>query len=433
MKTVFLFGSLSARSIAFARWRIALVKSLIVSVLLAGWVGLAAAAESWRSALYPEDWTPPEDVAGLNFTDDRMVQDFSFAGYHRGEVPLPTPVGPVIDVVVDFGADATGRRDATAAIQAAIDKAATLGGGVVFLPEGTYRVSRPEGSVACLTVAASNIVLRGAGVDRTFLFNTSTAMRGGRVVLIREPDGGSWQTEASARVKLTRDELGPTVVLSVASVADYAVGDWIVVHNPATPAFVEDLNMGPGTDAVNWQDTLREVRGLRYLRRIVGIDAKLDTLTIDIPTRWSLKTRDGACVYRATPLLSEVGLEHFSIGNRSHPGTGWEEEDYHDPANASYDTHDAFLVEVFGVVDSWIYDVRSYNPGNDDGVHFLANGVLLSYARNMTLRKVEMQRAQFGGGGGNGYGIRLNSSSDNLVEQCETCLLYTSPSPRDRG
>src|SRR5690625_384197 len=42
------------------------------------------AAEQWRSALYPIDWHPDmRDEAG------RFLHDFSYAGYHAGERPLP--------------------------------------------------------------------------------------------------------------------------------------------------------------------------------------------------------------------------------------------------------------------------------------------------------------------------------------------------------
>lgn len=43
----------------------------------------------------------------------------------------------------DFGADPYGLKDSTDAIQKAIDKAHELGGGSVFLPSGTYKVSYP--------------------------------------------------------------------------------------------------------------------------------------------------------------------------------------------------------------------------------------------------------------------------------------------------
>ena len=39
----------------------------------------------WRSVLYPKDWTPGFAVDGA------FLHDFSYAGYHNGEDPLPTP------------------------------------------------------------------------------------------------------------------------------------------------------------------------------------------------------------------------------------------------------------------------------------------------------------------------------------------------------
>lgn len=49
-----------------------------------------------------------------------------------------------LDVAEDFGADPTGRKDSTAAIQAAIDEASAQSvRGVVFMPPGTYLISEP--------------------------------------------------------------------------------------------------------------------------------------------------------------------------------------------------------------------------------------------------------------------------------------------------
>jgi hypothetical protein len=42
----------------------------------------------------------------------------------------------------DFGVKGDGRTDDTAGIQAAIDKAATMNGGIVFVPSGRYRLTR---------------------------------------------------------------------------------------------------------------------------------------------------------------------------------------------------------------------------------------------------------------------------------------------------
>ena len=101
-----------------------------------------SATATWRSELYPAEWTPPEQA---DFETDKLIQDFSYAGYRRGERSIPDVAGPVFNVVEGYGADPTGQSDATAAIQAAINAAQTAGGGVVFLPAGIYRVE-PQGS-----------------------------------------------------------------------------------------------------------------------------------------------------------------------------------------------------------------------------------------------------------------------------------------------
>lgn len=101
--------------------------------------GLAAdSAEKWRSALYPVDWK-----AGFSDAQDRFLHDFSYAGYHRGEAPIPEVKGPVFDVCGSpYRADSSGKSDATAAIQSALDGAKAAGGGVVFLPAGPIASSR---------------------------------------------------------------------------------------------------------------------------------------------------------------------------------------------------------------------------------------------------------------------------------------------------
>jgi hypothetical protein len=151
------------------------------STLLAASVcSLPLAADAWRSSLYPENWTPPVQDS---FYTDKFLQDYSYAGYRLGD-PIPAQVpGPVLDVSkAPFLADATGKSDATAPIQKAIDSATKAGGGVVFLPAGTYRLSVAETATAALQIGSSRVVLRGAGAGKTFLLNTTTAMRSKAVI-----------------------------------------------------------------------------------------------------------------------------------------------------------------------------------------------------------------------------------------------------------
>lgn len=118
----------------------------------------AVTSEGWRSSLFPETWYPGyEDASGY------WLHDFSYAGYRRGEVEPPVGEGSIAVNVVDYGADPSGQADSTAAIQAAIAAVEGTGGGVVFLPEGTFRVRPVSGSSALL--------IRGAGRAHQNLIN----------------------------------------------------------------------------------------------------------------------------------------------------------------------------------------------------------------------------------------------------------------------
>jgi hypothetical protein len=69
--------------------------------------------------------------------------------------------------VRDYGAAGDGVADDTAEIQAAIDAAEAAGGGLVFMPKGTYLIS------SALTIQAANVRLEGAGRGVTRLLSNS--------------------------------------------------------------------------------------------------------------------------------------------------------------------------------------------------------------------------------------------------------------------
>jgi hypothetical protein len=391
------------------RRRVFAAFSLAVS-LVAG-EGLA-----WRSALYPDGWLPPADGTA-SFETDKLIQDFSYAGYRMGEAPVPDVAGPVYDVTQPpYGADASGATDATTAIQTAINAAQSAGGGVVCLPAGLYRVS-PQGSAAyALRMNASGVVLRGAGVGQSFLLNTSTNMRGKAVIALEGASSASLYAVGAGSTTLRSDLLGPAHVLPVSSTSGFAVGQWVVVRADCTDAWISEHGE-PG-----WLGYGGSLRGPAYFRRVVAVDGAAGTLTVDAPTRYALKTRDNARVVRlGTSPVAEVGLEDFSIGNVQHPGTGWGEEDYENPAKAAYDTHASYLVRATRIRDAWIRRVETFQAaGNTFTCHLLSNGILLSDCSRVTVSEVHMQRPQYGGGGGNGYMYRLQNACDALVVQCRS-------------
>jgi len=105
--------------------------------------------------------------AGERWTPESRLPDFSHAGYGEGAARFPLArlaAMRQIDVTrAPYGADATGRTDASGAIQRALDAVADAGGGVVRLPRGRYRLATR------IILRSSQTALVGDGPDATLL------------------------------------------------------------------------------------------------------------------------------------------------------------------------------------------------------------------------------------------------------------------------
>ncbi len=372
-------------------------------------------AESpWRSELYP---SVGYDPSAANLETDKVLQDFSFAGYRRGEAPIPDVAGPVFDVTAEpYRADASGETDATAAIQTAIDAAGRAGGGVVFLPAGTYRLEIPKNAPHALLIEHSGVVLRGAGRERTFLLGASwEGIRLKNVIRVRGPAEAGYRHRGTQQVPLSTDLLNSTRIIPVADTAPFSVGDTVVIRNDIGDAWIEEHNV-PG-----WLGLGPRLGALAYRRTVLAIDSAAGTLTVDAPTRYALKLRDSARVVRlARPPISEVGLEDFSIGQLEHPGETWAERDFDQEGAPAHDIHGVIFLGVERVRDSWIRRVSSYRPAqNRSTAHLLSGGLALRESTHVTVEDCSLQRPQYGGGGGNGYMYRFSHAGECLMQRSE--------------
>lgn len=374
----------------------------------------ASAAEPWRSVLYPKTGYTP---AAADLETDKVLQDFSYAGYHRGESAIPDVAGPLIDAATPpYSADPAGHADSTAAIQAAIDAAGRAGGGVVFLPAGTYRLSFAPDAKQALLLDRPGVVLRGAGADRTFLLNTTVHdLRHKAVIRVSGPWGAAFRAKGSASTPLARDLLNSTRVIPVAGTTAFSVGDTVVVRNNITDDWINEHNE-PG-----WLGKGDKLGGLFYRRTVVAVDPVANTLTLDAPIRYALKLRDAARVVRLTHApVTEVGLEDFSIGNIQHPGTDWPEQDTNTPGTPGHEVTGHFAIAIDRARDCWARRVSSYQPAeNTSTAHLLSGGVGIRESSRVTIEDCVFQRPQYGGGGGNGYMYRLSNSQECLVLRSE--------------
>lgn len=280
------------------------------------------AASTWRSVLYPENWTP-----GYTNSSGQFLHDFSYAGYERGEKDIPTQMSGLYANVVDYGADATGANDSTGAIQSAINAVEAAGGGTVYLPEGTFKV-KPTSSEnsAALRIKGSNILFKGAGVGKTFIRCYAENMRFCQVINI-SPNSGTWNSADDGKTYYLSQDIPstPTTTIHVNDVSNFKAGDWVIIRSDRTADWVNEHSMsGFWSASVN-----TTTMGTTFYRKITGVNTSAKTVEIDIPTRYYMKTRDNARIYKVSPKQTNVGLCDFSIGNKANSnGNGWGEEDY---------------------------------------------------------------------------------------------------------
>ncbi|MDQ2771635.1 MAG: glycoside hydrolase family 55 protein, partial [Bacteroidota bacterium] len=205
---------------------------ILLAVLL--FAGFPAFSQEWRSALYPQNWKP-----GMQDSAGRFLHDFSYAGYHRGEQVIPDVKRNIVDVTkAPYLVDNTGKEDVTASIQKALNEVGQHGGGVVYLPAGKYKIDVSAAKGNPLKISYSNVVLRGAGTDKTFVFNDNASVRNTSIIQAKPLSGGNWMSPESKTISITADLLLPTQTIPVSSVQNFKVGDWVVLRTDVTKEFI---------------------------------------------------------------------------------------------------------------------------------------------------------------------------------------------------
>ncbi len=358
----------------------------------------------WRSQLYPEDWKP-----GFKDSKDRFLHDFSYAGYHQGEVEIPFIQDNIVDITkAPYNADNSGETDVTEVIQQALNDVGLSGGGVVFLPPGIYRVN-PGNNETALRIQYKNTVFRGSGTDSTFILNTNPFMREKSIIWMMG-DWCTWSEAYGNTSQITLDLLYPTRVIPVKSVDGFKAGDKIIIRNDGTKEFIAEHGM----DGI-WTDWSSRVM---FFRKIDSVDTENNLIYIDSPTRYYLKVRDNARIYHAKEHISECGIENLSIGNVQNDKSDWDEESYTTEGTGAYDVHASHAIYIKYAENCWVKNVNTFHPsGNTLDVHLLSNGLLIEQSRNVTIDSCFFQKPQYEGGGGNGYMFTLQSN-DCLIENC---------------
>ncbi len=302
-------------------------------------------------------------------TMPRDLPDFSWAGYHAGEKPLPEPKATAS--AADLGGAGDGKADDTAALKAALAKAAKVGG-AALVPPGRWKLTE------VLRIDRSGVVLRGAGSGKTTLVcpKSLTDIRGaspswswsGGMVEVVPPPGPSQvvgRLVAPAPAGATRLKIAP------ADRAGARPGEWLELqwfNDRGKDTLLEHLYGG----AIARERMGREMQTADrvVVREWVRVTAAGDgevalaqPLRIDARPAWRVRLV-------RQPLLEEVGVEGLTF---EFPQTPY-------PGHLREKGYNAILMRA--VVNGWVRDVRTAQADS---------GVIVNQSKHVTVCDVVLR------------------------------------------
>lgn len=300
------------------------------------------------------------------------LPDFSFAGYHFGEDPLPDV--PVVANVRDFGAVGDGEHDDTQAFHDAIEQTES---GAILIPAGRYLITD------FITIRKPNLVLRGEGVGQTTLWfptpletikPNASATTDGVPTSNYSWSGGfitvqGWRDTTDPR-GVTADADRGTHELTVASADGLAVGQRVCLEltDDADRSLLAHIDAGPPAELVN----IKKTYTTRMVSRIRAIDGQRITLERALPT--DVRAAWSPTLSLFTPSVYEVGIESLSFEFPDTPyGGHFKELGYN-------------AIAIGRASDCWVRDVSIHNA--DSGIYLSSamfatvQGVTLSAQRS---------------------------------------------------
>jgi hypothetical protein len=333
---------------------------------------------------------------GEAWSPSSRLPDFSFAGYHAGNQPLPTV--PVQTNVKDFGATGDGRTDDTAAFQQAI--AATTHG-ALYIPAGRYKITD------VLQITKPYVVLRGAGEGKTTLLLsrslkelTGQAPYGkAALITVRGSQRGQQLTTVVAAAKRGERQL------RLASTAGITAGQWIRLRmqNPASNSLGCYLYANQG--CVNAER--QPLYGRQYVDWVVQVQAvQGQTITLVRPLRLEVRLEWAPRIWQHRPTVQEVGIEHLTLAF----------------PNVQYGGHNHwagyYAIYFEQVYHSWVRHVTITDA--DRGIEFRVGGHnTVTHVTLNTHWRTHLPNP-IGGQTTGHYGFDLHAlTQDNLIQESE--------------
>jgi hypothetical protein len=355
-------------------------------LVLAAFLNACSSGQAQYSGLWGRD--------GQNWSPQSRLPDFSFAGYHRGEAPLPTVKADAN--VKAFGAVGDGIADDTLAFQKAIDASR---GKVISIPPGRYKITN------FLTIADSGTVMLGAGTEQSVLFfpiplNTIKPNWGATTSGERTSNyswsGGFLQVLGSLPRQPLAEVTAPAKrgdrVLAVSACGKLKPGDDVVLRLSDTPdkSLAQHLYAGdPGS--------LEKLRGAResFSCRLTKVDAASRRIEFDRPLRTDVRAEWQPTLFAGASSVEEVGVEDLGFSFPNMPYLGHFKE-------VGYNA-----IALSGARNCWLRNLRIHNC--DSALFISAANVTIRNILITSDRAIEKSRQATGH-----HGITL-SGQDNLL------------------
>jgi hypothetical protein len=178
--------------------------------------------------------------------DVSTVIDHSYAGYKHSEEEIKIKNNKLFNVL-DYGADnssvsnyeadnSSTKKYAIDAIQAAIDDAIKNGGGIVFLPRGTYMIGdNDDGSHIISSSGNNNIVIQGEDWEQTIIYIDKPSS----IKMFHQINIKSYNADDVFPRKIIKDSPRGSNTIYVESTRGFQVGDTIKIMSIRNQEFID--------------------------------------------------------------------------------------------------------------------------------------------------------------------------------------------------
>ncbi len=314
-------------------------------------------------------WVHPGAKGHLVYFRDKngvTIPDYSFAGYHSGGVALPTV--PAQINILPTGADDT------AAIQQAIDSVSARPldakgfRGAVQLAPSVFHCS------AALVIAASGVVLRGAGSDADHEATSINLTGDPHVGIIIKGNFALNTTSPATDITDAYVPFGARTV-HVTNATHIHAGDLVQISKPVTTAWIEFMGMSK-LERADRDEHWIGAKALNARRVVTAVNGNAVTFQIALMDSYDSRFL-GAEHFTVQPVavseqVKEVGVEDLRIVAPT-VSVG-----FHDPHTIA--------MEINAAADSWVRNVAMIDT---------TEGVRVDFdSERITLTRVDVEQSK---------------------------------------